>query len=350
MTDKLDVKCFGLVGLCVLGLAFSFCSGCGSARGEIFPGLENPIVWPGAPEQGRIGYVGTISTEEDLKRGISWIEGLGEFIFGRDKVGVLIGPVAVVSCQDGRLVVADNAGLVHVFNLSSRDYLQFGAMSKGESLLSPVALTVVDNDIYVVDSKLQKVCVFGKDGRFRFSFGDGRLRRPTGIAYWGQGEKVFVSDTGRHVVEIFDRTGRLEKTIGSRGIEPGQFNFPTFLWVDKEGKLYVSDTLNYRIQIFTSNGKFLRTFGEHGDRPGYFAHPSGVAVDGYGHIYVVDKQFENVQVFDNNGDILMAWGNEGSGIGEFWLPTGLYIDQQNKIYVADSYNKRVQVFELLRVD
>lgn len=348
---KSEMKYFSLVGLCVFGFSIPFCPGCASPKGKVFPKLDESIVWPKPPEQGRLVYIGTISTEDDLKRGVSFFESLGELIFGKEKVGVLIGPSAVAFCDDESLLVADGAGgVVHNFNLSTRDYHQFGPLSKTESLMMPVALALIDNHVYVVDSMLHKVCVFTKDGKYKFSFGHDRLKRPTGIAYWPDGGKIFISDTGRHVIEVFDTNGRFENTIGSRGGMPGAFNFPTHLWVDKGGKLYVSDTLNYRVQIFSPEGKYLKMFGEHGDGPGYFAHPSGVATDNFGHIYVVDRQFENIQIFDDDGQVLMSWGEEGSGVGEFWLPGGMYIDGRNRIYVADSFNKRIQVFELLPVE
>ena len=138
-------------------------------------------------------------------------------------------------------------------------------------------------------------------------------------------DELYVSDTGGHVVNVFNKSGDYIRTIGSRGIEPGRFNFPTHLWVDKSGKLYVSDTLNYRVQVFSSQGQFLNMFGEHGDRPGNFAHPCGIATDSFGNIYVTDRQFENVQIFNQQGRILMAFGQEGKQAGQFWLPAGIFV-------------------------
>ena len=324
------------------------CVGCGSPRGELFVPLEEPLVWPGPPERPRIRYVGVLSTEADLKKEVSWSQGFGELIFGKKKTGILIGPYGVVIDQDDRLFVADaSSGLIDMFDLSTREYKQFASLSGDEKLQMPVALTLVGGNIYVVDSVLHKVCVFDKDGGFVFSFGAEQLQRPSGIAYWPTGEKIYVADTAGHRINIFSKDGKFSGKIGSRGLNAGLFNFPTHLWVDKEGKLYVSDTLNYRIQIFDSDGKFLRMFGQHGDRPGYFAHPSGIATDSLGNIYVTDRQFENVQIFDGNGRILMAFGEEGGELGEFWLPGGIYIDGRNRIYIADSFNKRIQIFEFL---
>lgn len=325
-----------------------FCTGCSRPRGELFLLPEAPLVWPKPPEKPRIRYVGTLSTEADLKKEVSWVQSLGEILFGKKKTGVLVGPYAVAIDRDDRLFVTDApAAVVHAFDLSTREYKQFANLADGEKLLKPVGLTIVDNQIYVVDSVLHKVCVFDRNGKFLFSFGQERLKRPSGIAYWAAEQRIYVADTAGHVISVFDKDGKFIYEIGSRGLKPGMFNFPTHLWIDNSGRLYVSDTLNYRVQIFTSEGKFLKMFGQQGDRPGNFAHPCGIATDTFGNIYVTDRQFENVQIFDSNGQILMAFGQEGDRLGEFWLPAGIYIDNHDRIYVADSFNKRVQIFELL---
>ena len=324
------------------------CVGCQSRRAELPFRSGVTRVWPEPPEAPRIRYLGAISTEADLKRQASWMEGLGDLLFGRKDIGVLVAPYAVAVDQSGRLFVTDAAGaVVHVFDLNTRGYKQFADLAGQEKLRKPVGLTIVDNRIYVVDSALRKICVFDKNGRFVFSFGGERLTRPSGIAYRADDQTVCVADTGRHAIDVFTTGGKFIRQIGARGVAPGMFNFPTHVWFDARGNLYVSDTLNYRIQVFTREGNFLTTFGRQGDRPGNFAHPCGVATDTFGNIYVTDRQFENVQIFDPQGHILMAFGEEGTRPGQFWLPAGVFIDDRNRIYIADSFNKRIQIFELL---
>lgn len=338
-----------IVFLCLWPVVLlSFFSGCDSQRGVLPAQPDTPLVWPEPPERARIRYLGVISTEADLKAGSSWSQGLGELLFGKKNIGVLVAPYAVAIDQEDKLFVTDNAGaVVHVFDLNNRTYKQFSAMAGREKLLKPVGLTIIGNRIYVADSVLRKVCVFDKNGKFIFSFGGERFRRPTGIACRRDDNTVYVADTAGHTIDVFTQDGRFIEQIGSRGTEQGMFNFPTHLWVDKSGKLYVSDTLNYRIQIFSREHRFLAMFGRQGDRPGNFAHPCGVATDSFGNIYITDRQFENVQVFDQHGQILMAFGREGTQPGQFWLPAGMFIDDRDRIYIADSFNKRIQVFELM---
>lgn len=326
----------------------SFCNGCDSNSNKLSLRPDVPLAWPAPPEKSRIMYLGVISTQADLKAKVSLAQGLGELLFGKGKIGVLVAPSDVAIDQSDKLFVTDSAvAAVHVFDLNRRTYKQFSELAGHEQLLKPVGLTLVGDRIYVVDSILRKVCVFDKNGKYIFSFGDERFVRPSGIAYSQQDEIVYVADTAGHTIYVFTKGGNFIQQIGSRGMGGGMFNFPTHLWVDKDGKLYVSDTLNYRIQVFSRQHRLLTTFGRQGDRPGNFAHPSGVATDSFGNIYVIDRQFENVQVFDQNGRILLAFGQEGTQPGQFWLPAGIFIDNRNRIYVADSFNKRIQVFELV---
>lgn len=305
-------------------------------------------MWPEPPEQPRILYLGSLTGEADMEGRRSWLERLGSLVFGGRPLGVMLSPYAVAVDPGGAMFVADSGGsVIHVFHLRTRAYRQFSALADDVQLHRPVGLAVSGDHLYVVDSTLRQVCVFRKDGTFVVAFGRGRLQRPAGIACGPSNGWIYVSDAAAHTIHVFDRKGAFLHNIGTRGIGPAQFNFPTHLSVDRVGQLYVSDTLNYRIQVLDADGRFLRMFGRQGDRPGNFAHPSGVAVDNRGNIYVCDRQFENVQIFSPQGDILMAFGQEGTEPGQFWLPAGMFVDEDNRIYVADSYNKRVQVFSLL---
>jgi len=323
--------------------------GCsGSERPDLQHTSDQPLVWPAPPETPRIQYLGTVSTEKDLKKSSTMLEGLETLIFGKGDLGVLMAPSDMVLSAPGRFHIADSAGgVVHLFDYGENQYKQFGATGQGKALQRPVGLAVMGDYIFVTDSQAHNVCVFEWDGKFVTSFGDSLLVRPSGITYHAQRQEIVVADTGDHTLKVFNTSGQYVRAMGSRGVNPGQFNFPTHLWTDQEGRLFVSDTLNYRVQILSASGQGWTVFGEHGDRPGYFGHPSGVATDGYGHIYVADRQFENIQVFDRNGRILLTFGQEGRKLGEFWLPSGVFVDDKNWIYVADTFNKRIQVFKFL---
>lgn len=61
---------------------------------------------------------------------------------------------------------------------------------------------------------------------------------------------VYVSDTGNHRVEKFDREGNFITQWGGFGNGKGQFNFPYGIAVDAKGSVFVVDSGNTRVEQF----------------------------------------------------------------------------------------------------
>ena len=218
-----------------------------------------------------------------------------------------------------------------------------------KSFPSLVGICSGENDkIYFTDSQKNKIYKYDSENKISIEFAKKiKLNKPTGIAYSNINKSLYVCETGNHRILEIDLKGNLKHVIGPRGNHEGEFNFPTYIWIDNSGFIYIVDSMNFRVQIFNNNNKLISTFGEAGDGTGYLARPKGIATDSYGHVYIVDALFHNVQVFNLRGEFLYHFGGQGRGEGEFWLPMGIYIDELNKIYVADSYNSRIQIFQLV---
>ena len=201
--------------------------------------------------------------------------------------------------------------------------------------------------VLFTDSYLNLLMLIDEDqGSSRIFNEQVALEQPTGVAYSKPTDQVWVIETRAHKISVFSSGGDYLKSIGGRGTEPGQFNFPTHLWIDHDGRAYVVDAMNFRVQIFSKEGEFISAFGKAGDATGSMARPKGIACDSKGNIYVADALFNTVQVFNDQGDFLYYFGSQGADKGQFWMPAGLFIDQKDRIYVSDSFNNRVQVFKL----
>src|SRR2546427_653376 len=94
---------------------------------------------------------------------------------------------------------------------------------------------------------------------------DGLFRQPTDVA-WDSDDNIYISDgyTNSRVAK-FDKRGNWIKSWGSRGSggqhadeNPGQFNTPHNIGVDRQNNVYVADRGNRRIQVFDTDGRFLR--------------------------------------------------------------------------------------------
>ena len=301
-----------------------------------------PRGWPPPPAEPYVVYVQTITGPADLgikpptlKRFVNWVTGAGQ------DTAQLVKPFGVALDDAGNLLLTDTgARAVYCLDRARKKWLRWEQTGKTR-FQSPVAVARQHDTIFVADSGLGRVLAFDLKGRPRFEISR-ELERPSGLAVFG--EKLFIADAQRHQVVICSLSGGFISKFGRRGGNPGEFNFPTHIAADSNGRLLVTDSMNCRIQIFEPSGQFRRVIGSPGDGPGHFSRPKGVAVDQLGHIYAVDAVFDNVQIFDDQGRLLLNWGEAGPDPGQFWLPNGIAVSRENEIYVADSYNRRIQVF------
>lgn len=325
-------------------------AGCAAPARPLLVPPEPGIVWPPAPDQARVRYLGEIRSSADFHPEKTFGQTWDELIHGPRPPSPLIAPHAVAVHADGeRVAVADTGAMcVHLFNLRTQAYeRREQGGSPARRFESPVAVLWVGEVLWVADSRLHAIAVLGTGGREQW-IGTDDLKRPAGLAYCAANELCYVSDAGAHAVLAFDREGKVALQYGGHGAGPAQFNCPTHLACAPDGTLFVVDSLNFRVQHFSIDGTHLGTFGSKGDAAGDLALPKGIALGPDGNAWVVDAHFENLQAFTPEGQLLMALGREGHGPGEFWLPAGVCIDARRRMWVADTHNARVQVFELLQ--
>jgi DNA-binding beta-propeller fold protein YncE len=336
----------GLLLVLLLAVATLF-AGCSTVTTSP-AGAAREIFWPAAPFEPRIQWVKGIHNRQDAGIEKGFWNKVMELVAGEEKDGISK-PYGIYVDAEGRLFVADaGKGVVHEFNRKDNEYVLIGTHGK-KALQAPIALTGDDaGNLYITDSAASTVFRYSLRDNALTPFIEGILSHPTGIAYHVNKRLLYITDTYRHQIVVFDLQGQERFRIGSRGESPGYFNYPTDLCLDSSGDLYITDALNARIQVFSADGRYLRMFGTAGDSAGYFAKPKGVGVDSEGHIYVSDAIQDSVQIFDASGILMLVFGESGNGAGQFWMPSGVFIDKSDTIYVGDSYNQRIQIFRYLK--
>jgi DNA-binding beta-propeller fold protein YncE len=298
----------------------------------------------------RLEFVGTFSSEKELKGSRSFWKRVVDAVAGPPNYGRLIRPYAVTLDSRGRIIITDPGAMaVHIFDFANKQYRRLRG-GKGKDMLSPIEAAVdAQDNIYVADSSSGRIFVFEPRGKFSRFIGavtkqEGYFKRPTGIAIDKQKGELFVTDTLRDEIFVLDLQGHVLRKFGGQGSGPGQFNFPTEI-VLRGGELYVVDAMNFRVQILTTQGKYITQFGELGEGMGRIFRPKGLSIDSEGDVYLVEASLGAVQVFSRDGTLLYTFGKTGTGPGDMELPSGLWIDANDRIYVADSYNQRIQVFQ-----
>jgi sugar lactone lactonase YvrE len=306
-----------------------------------------------APSHPRVEYLRTVPSVREFTKPRGFFAKMVTWVAGPDEgKPELLRPYSIAEDSNGRLLVTDPGQHgVHIFDIENRKY-QFLKGPRGKELESPIDVACgVKDDIFVSDSARGQIYVFDARGRFLRTIAgnghDARLQRPTGMALDRASQRLYVADTLGHKVVVFGTDGSLIRTIGKRGTGPGEFNFPTAVTLSA-GKLYVVDAMNFRIEAFSTDGEFVNAFGQLGNQSGTLMRPKGIAADTDGNLYIVDALFETIQVFDPAGQLLYRFGSGGRGQGQFQLPSGIAIDNRNIIYVADSQNRRIQVFRYRR--
>ena len=268
-------------------------------------------------------------------------------------------------------------------------------------LRAPRNLTIgPDDNLYVLDSGNHRVVVFDREGAFLRTWGEpgsapGQFNEPWGIAV--DDEHVFVADTWNHRVQKFTLEGDLVTTFGESGTvadvgqDSGGFFFgPRSLTLLPSDRLLVTDTGNHRLQLFDRDGNFIEVIGGQGTQPGSFNEPVGMqfgdehlyladtwnariqrfneallpdlqwpidgwegdstenkpylAVDSAGNVYATDPENYRVLIFSPTGQYLGRFGRQGTGLDQFGLPNGIAVDADDNVYLTDATNNRVLRF------
>jgi len=309
------------------------------------------MVWPAPPEKTRIEFVRSIASQKDVSEDTTFSQTVVNFLSGiKPPPDALTEPMGLAVSDDGNVVYVSDAGqnAIFVFDFGKKKF------HKIEAMAGPMGLALDgEQNLYVVEQAKKGVTVFNPEGKQVRFLTDKSIERPTGLALDRERKRIYLADTAHskskeHTIKILGLDGKLIGKIGQgKGNLPGQFLYPTYLTLDREGDLYVTDSLNCRVQEFDPNFKYVRSFGQRGDAWGQFTRPKGVALDSFGNLYVADSGWSNVQIFNQKGQILLFFGGRGPLPGMLKNPTAVTIDAANHIYVGDFLNHRVEEYQLV---
>lgn len=265
--------------------------------------------------------------------------------------GIFHSPARIAVDGDGAVYATDpRMGQVVV-----RDrYGRLSAVVEGFDV--PMGIAVgSDGRIYVSEQGKGSVTVFDGNWNPLYSLGGGggEFILPNDIAIDADSGWIYVSDSEAHIIKVYASDGGFLFGFGGKGNGPGQFNFPTGVYVTPPGvgpavEVYVADQNNDRIQVLDRSGNFLRCIGGGG---GFsfskkFGRVQGLTGDAQGRLYVADAFQGYVQVFDPLGYSLSTVGSFGEGRGELRTPMDVVIDPYNRLMVTSTNTSRVESYGL----
>ena len=169
--------------------------------------------------------------------------------------------------------------------------------------------------------------------------------RCTHTALSPKGE-IYVSDGyGNACVHKFSPDGKLLKTWGTPGSDPGEFNIVHNIVTDADGWVYVADRENHRVQVFDGNGRYETQWNNlhrpcglyccRGKTPTFVIGELGPGLP-------VNLKAPNLgprlSIVDQKGTLISRLGGtDGPGLepGRFMAPHGLALDARGDIYVGE---------------
>jgi len=164
----------------------------------------------------------------------------------------------------------------------------------------------------------------------------GLFDNPRGIAVDKAGN-IYVADKDNNRIQKFSKEGDLITLIGKEN----QLKQPRSIAIDQKGCIYVTEFKNERMQKFTEDGEFLCQFGNK-DKSFPLSRPYGVEIGNLNHIYITTSS--KIKKFDEDGNLITQWGESGREDSQFNNPLGISIDREENLYIADCNNHRIQRF------
>jgi DNA-binding beta-propeller fold protein YncE len=215
-----------------------------------------------------------------------------------------------------------------------------------------------DGNVYVIERDAHRIVKLSpKMDKFLLQLGTTgvkgtdatHLDLPSGIAILHNGNMVVTDGYGNNRVLLFDKTGKLLKTVAKgnggpadKGKGPGEWDLPHKIAVDAQENLYIIDREGHRVQVFDKNLAYIREIAVEGWNP-WDINISRKGTDGVA--WIADHALERVHKLDlKTGKLLATWGKQGWGPGEFDWVHGIVVDSKGAVYAADTYGQRLQKF------
>jgi NHL repeat len=185
----------------------------------------------------------------------------------------------------------------------------------GWEFMDAAAVAVDSKDqVYVFNRGEHPMCVFDRGGKFLRSWGEGQYPRAHGL-HIDAHDHLYLTDDGGHFVRKCTTDGKVLLELGVPGkpapfMSGEPFHRCTHTALSPKGEIYVSDGYgNACVHKYSPDGKLIKSWGESGTDPGQFNIVHNIVTDAEGWVYVADRENHRIQVFDGDGKYETQWNN-----------------------------------------
>jgi hypothetical protein len=200
-------------------------------------------------------------------------------------------------------------------------------------------------EVAVADSSNNRVQVYSSAGVFVREWAPsptlGPFKLPSGLEALPDG-RLAVADTGNDRVVLLASDTAPEAALTL----PDELDAPTDVVQDPQGRgVWVANSGKSNLLLFDFEGALVDTLGKKGDAIGSFRTLRGVGVLGSQTLVASDSELQRVTMYDlPSRTPTLVFGVEGAGSGELRFPGGLVGLPGGILAVADAGNGRVQFF------
>ena len=193
---------------------------------------------------------------------------------------------------------------------------------------TPIGL-FVDNErkeLYVADSGRSEVLIFDLKGSPVFKFGALQgVANPFDLVV--KNGLIYLVQEGKSYIEVFNYRGEAVKRVAP----PEGITFtPGRMAMDENGSLYVVNKARTTCMVFDSQDRFVGTIGTG------ITSLAGVAVSKDRVYLITPFGGRSIHVYDKEGNFIMAFEGLQDQGGTLGLPTSITIDKNGLLWLVDS--------------
>ncbi|HEU0168054.1 MAG TPA: peptidyl-alpha-hydroxyglycine alpha-amidating lyase family protein [Chloroflexota bacterium] len=213
-------------------------------------------------------------------------------------------------------------------------------MPDGDYAFIDVPAICVDSkdNVYAMNRGAHPIQVYDKQGKFVRSWGEGQFDRRAHGIHCSPDDFIWTVNDSQHCIKKYTPDGQLKQVIGTENQAAQKwsgvpFNRPTNVAISpSSGDVYVTDGYgNSRVHRFSSDGKHIVSWGSTGTEPGEFQIPHNVVIDRDENVFVTDRENNRLQVFDKNGKLQAIWH-------DIYRPQAMCMGKDETIYIGEMLN------------